>query len=297
MIENLNTCQPDFPKPKLFDRALESLRKEDRKFSEQLSFVSQKIQPVLHLLLRHVQIFENDFMLQQILESGCRSFYAELREMDEYKTVAKIVRRNHGEFVAVLPRILKPGESEILKRFADLEPDAVLARNLEEIVFFRERKIPVIADFSLNLINDLSFYQVLEWGAERITFGWELDPIQVEEFCRLVPAEKTEQIIWGRIPLFTMEHCLWRTNLVKPNEPCQHLCRTQPLQLRDRRGAVHSVRSDLLCRNIVESAELIDLRKNATESQHLRIEWNKPVIDPVIDNDLLFYLREWLQRE
>ncbi|MDR2705909.1 MAG: U32 family peptidase, partial [Planctomycetaceae bacterium] len=278
MIEKLNTDQqPNRPNPVFFDHALESLRKENQHFSEQLSSESQHTSPTLHFLLRHIQMFENDSadsVLQQILKSGCRSFYAELRDMDEYKTAAKIIRQINGEFVAVLPRILKAGESGILKKFADLEPDAVLARNLEEIVFFREQKIPVIADFSLNLINDLSFHQVLEWGAERITPGWELDQKQFEELYRFVPAEKMERIIFGRIPLFTMEHCLWRTNLVKPNEPCHRLCRTQPLQLRDRRGAVHTVRSDLLCRNIIESAELIDLRTNVTNARHLRIEYD-----------------------
>ncbi|MDR1269724.1 MAG: U32 family peptidase, partial [Planctomycetaceae bacterium] len=76
MIEKLNARQPDFPKLKLFNRALESLREENQKISERLSSVSQNMQPVIHLLLRHIQIFENDFVLQQILESGCRSFYA-----------------------------------------------------------------------------------------------------------------------------------------------------------------------------------------------------------------------------
>ncbi|MDR2115710.1 MAG: U32 family peptidase [Planctomycetaceae bacterium] len=281
MIEKLKTCRQDFPKLKLFDGALESLRMENKHFSEQLysAIESQNEQPTIHILLRHVRIFENDFMLQQILESGCCSFYGEFREMDEYKTAADIVRRMKGEFVAVLPRILKPDESGILKEFADLEPDAVLARNLEEIVFFQKRKIPVIADFSLNIINDLSFHQILEWGAERITLGWDIATEQVEELCRFVPAEKIEQIILGRIPLFTMEHCLWRANLVKSKESCHRLCQTQPLQLRDRRGAIHCVRSDLLCRNIIESAEQIDLRKNVIKTKHVRIEWNESDID------------------
>ncbi|MDR0610983.1 MAG: U32 family peptidase [Planctomycetaceae bacterium] len=284
MIEKLNTYQPNDPNPVFFDNVLESLRNENKRFSEQLSSESQTVSPTVHFLLRRIQMFENDSadsVLRQILESGCRSFYAELRDMEEYKIAAKMIRQIKGEFVAVLPRILKAGESGILKKLADIEPDAVLARNFEEIVFFREQKIPVIADFSLNLINDLSFYQVLEWGVERITPGWDLDQKQIEELCRYVPAEKMERIIFGRLPLFTMEHCLWRTNLVKPNEPCHRLCRTQPLQLRDRRGAVHTVRSDLLCRNIIESAELIDFRKNVINARHLRIEWDNSLTDSV----------------
>jgi putative protease len=271
MIEKLNLNEPVFVQPDIHDNALQLLRNENKSVFENRN---QNNCPVQHFLLRDVRLFENDSFLRQITESGCRSFYAELREMDEFKIAADAVRKLNAEFVAVLPRILKPGESGILKKFADLEPDAVLVRNLEEIAFFRDRNVPMIADFSFNVINDLSFRQLLDWGAERITLGWDLDEKQAEELLQYVPAEKIERIIAGRMPLFTMEHCLWRANLVKPGEPCNQLCRTRPLQIRDRRGAIHPVRSDMFCRNFVENAELIELKTFSPIWQHFRIEWD-----------------------
>lgn len=225
----------------------------------------------LHVLFRESTYFEEE-TLSQWAETGCRSFYAELRSMEDYKKAASAIRSIAAEFTAVLPRILKPGESKLLHKIADLQPDAVLARNLEELAFFRDRHVPVIVDFSLNVINDLAFYQMLDWGAERITPGLDLNEKQMLTLLQHVPAERVEQIILGRIPLFTMEHCLWQAQFLLTGEPCHKLCRTQPLQIQDRYGALHTVRSDILCRNIIERSELLE---SLPLVSHVRIEWDE----------------------
>ena len=225
---------------------------------------------MLHLLFREPAQF-TDEALSKWTKIGCMSFYAELCSVDDYKRAASAIRNISAEFTAVLPRILKPGESKILHKIADLQPDAVLARNLEELVFFRERRVPVIVDFSMNVVNDLAFYQMLDWGAERVTFGLDVNEEQMRTLLKIVPPERVEQIIQGRIPLFTMEHCLWRTQFLKPDEPCHKLCRTQPLQIQDRYGALHTVRPDIFCRNIVERSEPLEVLPLVP---HIRIEWD-----------------------
>jgi putative protease len=192
--------------------------------------------------------------------------------MEDYKRAASAIRNLSAQFTAVLPRILKPGESKFLHKIADLQPDAVLARNLEELVFFRDRRVPVIVDFSMNIINDIAFTTMLDWGAERITFGLDMNETQIQHLLTRVPPERVEQIVLGRVPLFTMEHCLWRTQFLKPEQPCQKLCRTQPLQIQDRYGALHTVRSDFFCRNIVERSEPLESPPLVT---HQRIEWDE----------------------
>ena len=223
-----------------------------------------------HLLFREPAHFEEE-SLSKWMELGCRSFYAELCSMEDYKRAASIIRNLSAQFTAVLPRIIKPGESKFLHKIADLQPDAVLARNLEELLFFRKRNVPVIVDFSLNVINDLAFYQMLDWGAERITLGLDVNEEQMQNLLQRVPPERVEQIVLGRVPLFTMEHCLWRTQFLRQEEPCQKLCRTQPLQIQDRYGALHTVRSDIFCRNIVERSEPME---TSPLVPHLRIEWD-----------------------
>jgi putative protease len=238
--------------------------------------------PILHILFREPKHFEES-SLSKWLATGCRSFYVELCSMEDYKKAASAIRNVSAEFVVALPRIIKPGESKFLQKIADLQPDAVLARNLEELAFFRERQVPVIVDFSLNVINDLAFYQMLDWGAERVTFGLDLNEQQTKTLLQHVPAERVEQIILGRIPLFTMEHCLWRTQFLQPDEPCNKLCRSQPLSIQDRYGAIHTVRPDIFCRNIVERSEPLE---SAPLVSHLRIEWDERM--PNLDASLWF---------
>jgi len=241
---------------------------------------------MLHILFRKPEHF-TEASLSSWMETGCRSFYAELCSMEDYKRAAAEIRKLAAEFVAVLPRIIKPGESKLLHKIAHLQPDAVLARNVEELVFFRDRHIPVIVDFSLNVINDLAFFQMLDWGAERVTFGFDLNEEQMLTLLHHVPAERVEQIVVGRIPLFTMEHCLWQTQFLQPGEPCQKLCRKQPLQIEDRYGALHTVRSDIFCRNIVERSEPIEVSPLVS---HLRIEWDDRM--PNLDHKI----KTWMAR-
>ena len=230
---------------------------------------------MLHLLFRESAHFTEE-SLSKWMAIGCQSFYVELCSKEEYKKAAAAIRNVSAEFVAVLPRIVKPGESKLLYKIADMGPDAVLARNLEELLFFRDRQIPVIADFSFNVVNDLSFYQMLDWGAERITFGLDLNEGQMLTLLQHVPAGRVEQIIIGRVPLFTMEHCLWRTQFLHVGAPCNKMCRSVPLHIEDRYGALHTIRSDIFCKNIVDRSEPIESRPLVS---HLRIEWDDRMPD------------------
>jgi len=94
---------------------------------------------------------------------------------------------------------------------------------------------------------------------------------QMANLLPLIPLERVEQIVLGRVPLFTMEHCLWRTQFLEAEEPCHKLCQKQPLQVQDRYGALHTVRPDIFCRNIVERSEPME---SLPLVPHLRIEWD-----------------------
>ena len=241
---------------------------------------------MLHVLFRKSAYFGEESLLKWT-EIGCRSFYAELLCMEDYKRAAAAIRSTAAAFVVALPRILKPGESKILQKIADLQPDAVLARNLEELVFFRDRHVPVIIDFSLNVINDLAFHQMLDWGAERVTLGLDMNEKQMRNLLQHVPPERVEQVIVGRVPLFTMKHCLWKTQFLKPDEPCNKMCRNQPLQIEDRYRAVHTVRSDIFCRNIVERSEPLE---SPPLVSHLRIEWDDRL--PNLESKIRMWAKE-----
>lgn len=293
MIAALETEQVGDPAPLRWGKSLDELRRDDDLKQSQDVFkqtplnrdfaatVRSAATVRIHVLFRDVRFFEDRLMLQRCLDAGCRSFYAELREPEVYEVAKKAIRDLDAQFVAVAPRIMKPGETWFLEHLCHLNPDAVLVRNLGALAFFQERDVPCIADFSLNIVNDLAFWQLLEWGhvLERITPGFDLDAERWATFLERIPAEKLEWVVQDRSPLFTMEHCLWKANLVSPERHCNKICRTRPLKIRDRYGAVHTVRSDCHCRNIVEDATPINVSQQlpdliARGIRHLRIEWD-----------------------
>lgn len=277
----------------VYGDSLETLRNEDqsvvKRMRQQGRRTESATRPVLHLLLRDARWLEDSNLLAEIVRRGCRSFYVELKTVGEYKFAADAIHKHDAEFVAVCPRTIKPGEDRILKQIAKFKPDAVLVRNLEELAFFRNHSepTPIIADFSFNIINDLGFRQLLDWGAERITPGWDVvrnadlpeERASLEDFLQRISVDKLEMIVIGRMPLFTMEHCLWRGNLIRQGEACNRICRTQSLKIRDRYGALHTVRSDLLCRNIVENSSEYRFENDLSRFGHLRIEWDERLGD------------------
>ncbi|MDR3233901.1 MAG: U32 family peptidase [Planctomycetaceae bacterium] len=269
LLERLNTFEVPLQERIVTKNALEILRTKIQGAEIQPLPVETRKQ-ITHILYRHLP--SALVSLPKHFDGGCRSFYGEFCSKEEYKTFAEAIQNAGAEFVAVLPRILKPGESKLLHRLAELQPDAVLARNIEELVFFRNKDIPVIADFSFNVINDLSFRQLLDWGAERITLGFDMNEKQTEYLLRYIPARRIEQIVSGRFPLFTMEHCLWRANFLSENETCNKMCRSVPLDIKDRRGAVHTVRSDYFCRNIIERSGRYDAEPLV---EHIRYEYGQ----------------------
>ncbi|MDR2172162.1 MAG: U32 family peptidase [Planctomycetaceae bacterium] len=234
----------------------------------------------IHFLSREISVFEDTELLQQIIATGCNSFYAELDNFDEYIFASNTVRRNGCEFTPVLPRIILPDENWSPEKFMALRPDAVLTRNCEELSYFKDRNVPIIADFSFNTINELSFQKLLEWGVDRITPAFDLGADQMESFCNRIPKELVELIVFGRAPLFTMNHCIWRANIIPQGKPCGKICKKIPLKIKDRRGAIHTIRTDILCKNIIENAAEYEI-KPIKGIKHIRIEWDKRLGDPV----------------
>ncbi len=276
--QNVETDTAKSPQPQIvFGKSLADLRAKISSAQTATERQSLFTKPVLHLQLDRIDFFQNEKLLHEILDTGLRSFYGEFRDLVDYRHAAHVVQKTGAEFVAVLPRMIKPGETSLVKKILNARPNGILARNLEELRLAKEHDISAIADFSFNVVNDLSFQQTLDWGAARITLGWDIAPRQQEELLRTIPAQRVEQILVGRIPLFCSEHCFWRaSSLTKglDRKNCGRVCRTMPLQICDRKGALHWVRSDLFCRNIVENSEPLSAVKPLPGVNHFRVIWD-----------------------
>ncbi|MDD3469330.1 MAG: DUF3656 domain-containing protein [Thermoguttaceae bacterium] len=249
--------------------------------------------PVIHLLSRSIGFFMNVEILERCVLAGCRSFYGEFPEIGDYAQAARAVRglrTAHAEFVAVTPRIQKPGEERFLEKMLESKPDAVLVRNLAALNFFQNRHIPTIADFSLNATNDLSANQLVQWGADRITGPYDLNAAGFSRLLRWFEPNRLELIVHGRVPMFFAEHCLWAGNMVDSGRACGRLCRNRPLVLQDRFGYEHPVAADPFCRNIVSYADVQTAAEYLPDwvgrgLRHLRIEMDYgPDLDELYGN-------------
>lgn len=280
----------------LFEKTLEKIRKTQ---FEKFVIPESQQSPgnVFHLLFRDVRYFEDRTFLQRCVNTGCRSFYAEMRNRDQWRLAEEAVRLLDAEFIAVTPRILKPGETKFLETLAALHPDAVLVRNFGAMKFFQDRGVSCIADFSLNIVNDLAFSQMFELGTTlcRITPGFDLDEARMDSLLERIPTDRVEWILQGRGTLFAMEHCLWKANLVPPGQNCRKMCEKHPLKVRDGKGAVHTVRSDVMCRNFLENATPLEIPKSLRKWMSLglknfRIEWDEKIRN---EKEVFTLVKQW----
>lgn len=137
----------------------------------------------------------------------------------------------------------------------------------------------MIADFSLNIVNDVSAALLLRWGVQRITPGFDLTEETLPSLLRHIPASRLELPIYYRLPLFHTRYCLFAAHLGGGRDcsACSRPCRDHQVALRDRCGVTLPVLTDASGGNTIY-AEWVSLnalrleRLKALGVRHFRIE-------------------------
>ncbi|OAI53760.1 peptidase U32, partial [Planctomyces sp. SCGC AG-212-M04] len=207
--------------------------------------------PVLHALGRNIQ------QLEAAIDAGATELTADFADIREY-TQAVRLGHDRGVTVAIAtPRIQKPGEMGLFQRMAKDSPAAVLVRNLSGLRFFRERGIGCVADFSLNVTNELTAQWLMEHGAEVVTASYDMNRDQLLALVKAVPAEWLEVVVHQHMPMFHMEHCVFCAVLSPGTNKtnCGRPCDTHVVKLRDRVGMEHPLTADVGCRNTLFNAQ------------------------------------------
>lgn len=94
---------------------------------------------------------------------------------------------------------------------------------------------PFVTDYSLNVVNSDSCYELYKLGAKRVTLSYELNEAQIEELINAY-CEKNdgypslEMIVYGKAPLLFTKYC----PLKKTNQ-CG-ICKTKRYALKDEHG-------------------------------------------------------------
>jgi putative protease len=156
-------------------------------------------------------------------------------------------------------RIVKPGEQGFLKQVSDCGPDALLVRSLAAMGYYREKApgVPLIADYSLNIANELTAALFAKAGVVRMVPSYDLNWTQLGAMVRRFDAGAFECVIHQHMPMFHMEHCVFAHTLSagKDFHDCGRPCERHRVDLRDRVGEAHPLIPDVGCRNTVYNAQ------------------------------------------
>ena len=230
---------------------LSRLRKRESATNQDESVGRRKaVTPTLRVLCRSLA------QLRTVLNNEIKNIYVDFQDIREYREAVTLARAVGAEIYLATPRIQKPDEMGIFHLLAKQGADGILVRNLSGLQFFTERQIPAIADFSLNVTNELTAQWIREQHARRITASYDLNRDQLLDLVAAVPAPSLEVVIHQHMPMFHMEHCVFCAVLSPGTNKtnCGRPCDVHQVQLRDRVGMEHTLTADVGCRNTLCNA-------------------------------------------
>ncbi len=194
--------------------------------------------------------------LDAALAAGERDLLADFNDIREYGEAVNLARRGKARLLIATPRIQKPGEMGIFRAMTKPQPDGFLVRNLSGMAFCAEAEIPFVADYSLNVTNELTAQFLIDQGASWLTASYDLNRDQLLQLVEAVPPQWLEIVIHQHMPMFHMEHCVFcavlspGTNKTNCGRPCDR----HEVELRDRVGMEHPLKADVGCRNTLFNA-------------------------------------------
>jgi len=194
--------------------------------------------------------------LGSVLAAGVTGVYVDFQDIREYSRAVSMARASGAEIFLATPRIQKPAEGPLFKHLLRHGADGILVRNLGGLVFFGERQVPLVGDFSLNAANELTVQLLRERGAKRVTASYDLNVEQLRDLVAAVPAGWLEVVVHQHMPMFHMEHCVFCAFLSPGTDRtnCGRPCDRHDVKLRDRVGMEHPLKADVGCRNTLFNA-------------------------------------------
>jgi putative protease len=208
------------------------------------------VPPTLRVLCRSLA------QLESVLDAGTTSVYVDFQDIREYGRAVPLAHDRGVEIWLATPRIQKPGELGIFRVLLRHGADGILVRNLAGLMYYSERDVPLVADFSLNAANELTAQYLREHGARRVTASYDLNREQLLDLVAAAPPSWLEVLIHQHMPMFHMEHCVFCA-LLSPGTNktnCGRPCDVHQVRLRDRIGMEHPLTADVGCRNTLFNA-------------------------------------------
>ncbi len=194
--------------------------------------------------------------VRAVTELGVGRIYVDFHDIRLYREAVEIAHQAGCELWIASVRIQKPGERGLMKVLLRHGADGFLARNLAAVDYFHAAGHPVVADFSLNVVNPLSARWLLDRGCRQVTASYDLNREQLLELAGSMSAIDLEVVLHQHMPMFHMEHCVFCSVLSPGTDKtnCGRPCDRHGVELRDRVGMEHPLHADVACRNTLYNA-------------------------------------------
>ena len=200
----------------------------------------------------------------------------------DYAQILALAHNQKKRAVFCLPRIIRDANrtaAELqLQWFAELQPDAVSVANIGSLTMVRDNtRLPIHADYPLNLFNAQALAFVREQGAVSATLSPELTLGQVQKLAQQKNLP-LECLVHGQLTLMISEFCALGSYLGETDTgACEGVCQRGVYRLQDRKDEFFPVVTDDACRmHILNGKELSMLPHVAKFAQYgidrLRIE-------------------------
>lgn len=110
-------------------------------------------------------------------------------------------------------------------------------------IYHYRKTNPFVTDYSLNVVNSASCYELYRLGAKRVTLSYELNKRQIKDLISAYYEENDgypalEMIVYGKAPLLFTKYC----PLQKMNQ-CG-ICKTKSYELKDEHGTFPIISHD-----------------------------------------------------
>lgn len=194
------------------------------------------------------------------LDQGPALVYLPVQEWASHEREGAELTRAYPDiaFGAVLPRMAFDREGPVLRQALEAACRAgvtqALLGHVGQLALARAFGLTPRGDFGLGFTNTLTGEELARLGFASATASFECRLSQIRDLGKALP---TEAIVYGRLPLMLMEHCILKNR----GQGCH--CEEAPQALQDRKGEAFPVEPAWGCRNELFNAKTLWLADKA----------------------------------
>lgn len=171
--------------------------------------------------------------------------------------------------IVVLPNIIDQNYEKLIRENLHVfdKAEAVMISHLSQTQLLQDLGIhkKLLADYTLNITNNLAEKVVKDLGIERITMSPELDKNEINNFAGDI---EKELVIYGRTCLMTSKYCP-----IGKNGKCGRACEKGIYELKDRKNFVFPVVADSTnCHSKIYNSKISKIDLKGVNAEFVRID-------------------------